>query len=183
MKITFQSIPWNYHKIFYVWTITILILEIFKCNPSYEKLNLDASCISGTNERRQSCEKDFILNKEPLPSKLRLDLRQETSFQVDLAGSWQCTASRNWKIVNIKNRSKNSMHTVITFYSHIALARDQRRDLSGLRVKLPPVYHTRWRLHVLPLIAKRKAGKLWIPISLVFGLTWLGIKPASLPFQ
>ena len=24
----------------------------------------------------------------------------------------------------------------------------------------PPVYHTRWRLHTVPLIAKRQAGKL-----------------------
>ena len=28
----------------------------------------------------------------------------------------------------------------------------------GLRVKLPPVYHTRRRLHTVPLIAERQAG-------------------------
>ena len=37
----------------------------------------------------------------------------------------------------------------------------QLRDLNfGLRVKPPPVYHTRWRLHTVPLIAERQAGKL-----------------------
>ena len=34
----------------------------------------------------------------------------------------------------------------------------------------PPVYHTRWRLHTVSLIAERQAGKLWIPIFIVFGL-------------
>ena len=43
----------------------------------------------------------------------------------------------------------------------------------------PPVYHTRWRLHTVPLIAERQAGKLWIPIFIVFGLTRPGIEPES----
>ena len=43
----------------------------------------------------------------------------------------------------------------------------------------PSVYHTRWRLHIVPLIAERQAGKLWIPIFIVFGLTQPGIKPVS----
>ena len=42
-----------------------------------------------------------------------------------------------------------------------------------------PVYHTRWRLHTVPLIAERQAGKLWIPIFIVFDLTRPGIKPES----
>ena len=33
------------------------------------------------------------------------------------------------------------------------------------------VYHTRQRLHTVPEIAERQAGKLRIPISIVFGLT------------
>ena len=28
----------------------------------------------------------------------------------------------------------------------------------------PPVYHTRWNLHTVPLVAEHQAGKLWIPI-------------------
>ena len=38
----------------------------------------------------------------------------------------------------------------------------------GFRVK--PVYPTRWRLHIIPLIAERRAGKLRIPMFIVFGL-------------
>ena len=43
----------------------------------------------------------------------------------------------------------------------------------------PSVYHTRRRLHTVPLIAERRAGKLWIPIFIVFGLTRPGIEPKS----
>ena len=43
----------------------------------------------------------------------------------------------------------------------------------------PPVYHTRWRLHNLRLIAERQAGKLLIPIFIVFGLTRLETEPKS----
>ena len=43
----------------------------------------------------------------------------------------------------------------------------------------PFVYHTRWRLHSVPLIAERQAGKLLIPIFIVFGLTRPGIEPES----
>ena len=41
------------------------------------------------------------------------------------------------------------------------------------------VYHTRWKLHTVPLIAERQAGKLWIPMFIVFGLTRPGIEPVS----
>ena len=43
----------------------------------------------------------------------------------------------------------------------------------------PPVYHTRRRLHTVPLIAERQAEKLWIPIFIVFGLTRPEIEPES----
>ena len=43
----------------------------------------------------------------------------------------------------------------------------------------PPVYHTRRRLHTVPFNAERQAGKLWIPIFIVFGLTRPGIEPES----
>ena len=42
-------------------------------------------------------------------------------------------------------------------------------------VKLPPVYHTRWRLHV----AEHHGGKLHISIFIVFGLTRPGTEPGS----
>ena len=44
---------------------------------------------------------------------------------------------------------------------------------------MPPVYHTRWRLHTFPLIAERQAMKLYTPIFIVFGLTWPGIELES----
>ena len=43
----------------------------------------------------------------------------------------------------------------------------------------PPVYHTRWRLHTVLFVAQRQAGKLWIPIFIVFGLIRPGIVPDS----
>ena len=43
----------------------------------------------------------------------------------------------------------------------------------------PPVYHTRQGLHTVPFNAECQAGKLWIPIFIVFGLTQLGIEPES----
>ena len=49
----------------------------------------------------------------------------------------------------------------------------------GLRAKLPPVYYTRQMLHIVPLIAERQAGKLGIPIFIVFGLTRPGIESQS----
>ena len=42
-----------------------------------------------------------------------------------------------------------------------------------------PVYHTRRRLHTVPFNAEGQAGKLWIPIFMVFGLTRPGIEPES----
>ena len=43
----------------------------------------------------------------------------------------------------------------------------------------PSVYHTQWRLHTVPFIAECQAGKLRIPIFIVFGLTRPGIEPVS----
>ena len=39
------------------------------------------------------------------------------------------------------------------------------------------VYHTRWRLHAVSLIAERQERKQWKPIFIVFSLTRSGIKP------
>ena len=56
----------------------------------------------------------------------------------------------------------------------------------GLRVKLSPVYHTRWRLHTFPVflfISFYQARKLWIIILIVLGLTQTGIEPESNRFS
>ena len=68
---------------------------------------------------------------------------------------------------------------VITFYLPSYLGQKTAKWLFGLRVKLPPVYRTRWRLHTIPLFAERQSGKLWISIFIVFGLTRPGIEPES----
>ena len=54
------------------------------------------------------------------------------------------------------------------------------KELFGLRVKLPPVYHAQWRLHNVRLNAELQAGKLSVLIFLVFGLTRPGIKVKSI---
>ena len=43
----------------------------------------------------------------------------------------------------------------------------------------PPVHHTRWSLHTIPLIAECQAGNLWRPIFIVFGLIRPGVEPES----
>ena len=68
---------------------------------------------------------------------------------------------------------------VITFCSSSCLGQETAKGPFGLRVKLPPVYHTRWRFHTVPLFAERQAGKLWITILMVFGMTRPGIEPES----
>ena len=50
---------------------------------------------------------------------------------------------------------------VIAFYSPNCLGQKTVKGSFGVRVKLQPVYHTRWRFQTVPLIAKRQvAGKL-----------------------
>ena len=49
---------------------------------------------------------------------------------------------------------------VITFYLPSCLGQETAKGPFGLRVKLPPVYHTQRKLHTVPLIAERQAGKL-----------------------
>ena len=64
---------------------------------------------------------------------------------------------------------------VIVFYSPSYLSQETAKGPIGFWVKLPPPHlsttqvshwrrlHTGWRLHTFPLIAERKAWKLWIP--------------------
>ena len=70
---------------------------------------------------------------------------------------------------------------VIAFYSLTQLSQETAKGPFDLRVKLPPAHQsiTRRRLHTVPLIAERQAGKLWIPIFIVFGLTRPGIELKS----
>ena len=70
-------------------------------------------------------------------------------------------------------------YTYIFFMHPVALAETAKGSF-GVQVKLPSLYHTRWRFHTVPFNAERQAGKLWIPIFLVFGLTQLEIKPRSI---
>ena len=49
---------------------------------------------------------------------------------------------------------------VITFYSPGCLGQETAKELFGLPVKLLPVHHTQPRLHTVPVIAERQAGKL-----------------------
>ena len=66
---------------------------------------------------------------------------------------------------------------VITFYSGSCLGKEKAKGPFGLWVKLPHVYHAGRRFHTVPLIAKRQAGKLWIPIFIVFGMSQSRIEP------
>ena len=68
---------------------------------------------------------------------------------------------------------------VIAFYSPSCRGQETAKGPFSLRVKLPSVYHTRRRLHTVPLIAKCQVRKLRIPIMIVFGLTRPGIEPKS----
>ena len=52
---------------------------------------------------------------------------------------------------------------VITFsFTMLPLPGDSEGTFrsSSQAATCPPVYHTRWRLHIVPLIAERQAGKL-----------------------
>ena len=67
----------------------------------------------------------------------------------------------------------------ILLHSRSCLGQETAKGPFSLRVKLSPVYHARWRLHTFPLIAECQAGKLCLPIFIVFDLTQLGVKPES----
>ena len=54
----------------------------------------------------------------------------------------------------------------------VVLASRQQRDLLSQAAVCSPVYRRRcWRLDIVPLLAERQAGKLWIPTFIVCGLT------------
>ena len=68
---------------------------------------------------------------------------------------------------------------VITFYSPSCFDQWTAKVPFGLRVKLPPVYHTRRRLLTVPFIAERQAGSCEYQFFIVFDLTRRGIEPES----
>ena len=77
--------------------------------------------------------------------------------------------------------TRRRLHTVPLIAERQAWPGDSERTFrsSSQAATCPPVYHTRWRLHTVPLIAERQAGKLWIPIFIVFGLTRPAIETES----
>ena len=74
--------------------------------------------------------------------------------------------------------NKNGINT---FYSPTCLGQETAKALLSLSqdVACPLVYQTWQRLHTVPLIAERQAGKLSMPIFVVFGLTQSRIEPES----
>ena len=79
--------------------------------------------------------------------------------------------------VNKVNMQTEKLMSNCTVVFQVTLARKLRRDLCDLRVKLPRVYHTRWRLHTVPFfVAERQTGKLQLSIFKFFCLTRPGIQ-------
>ena len=75
---------------------------------------------------------------------------------------------------------------VISFYLPSCLGKEKWRDLTVFESSchLPTcLLQRRGRLHTVPSIAEGPAGKLWMPLFIVFGLTRLGIKPESTTFE
>ena len=70
---------------------------------------------------------------------------------------------------------------VITFYVPSCLGQETAKRPFSLRVKLPPVYHTWWRLHSVPFITERQAESYDCEYEFlkIFGLTRPGIEPGS----
>ena len=52
----------------------------------------------------------------------------------------------------------DNMVIIITFHSPSSLGQETVKGPFGLRVKLPPVYYARPRLHTVPLTGERQAG-------------------------
>ena len=96
-----------------------------------------------------------------------------------------------WRLANLMKvqlskayvPSKMSPVIVITFFSPSCLGQETAKGPIGLRVKLQSVYHTRWSLCAVPLIAERQAGRLRILIFKVFGLTEPEIEPRVYRFS
>ena len=51
--------------------------------------------------------------------------------------------------------SFTSNKIVITFCLPSCVGQETAKGPCGLRVKLPPVYHTRWRFHIVPINVER----------------------------
>ena len=98
---------------------------------------------------------------------------------------WYLKRSKNCKTLNSSDSNckekKSNCNCNYILFTKLPWPGDSEGTFrsSSQAATCPPVYHTRRRLHTVPLIAERQAGKLWIPIFIVFGLTRLGIEPES----
>ena len=71
-------------------------------------------------------------------------------------------------------------HKILTFQKIVLSSSRGQANFRGLEASRPRTSsRTPPLLHTVPLIAERQAGKLWIPIFIVFGLTRPGIEPES----
>ena len=98
----------------------------------------------------------------------------ETSAYPTFSNDVLCVKNYIWWL-------KNTI-IVITFYSLSCLDRETAKGPCGLGVKLPPahLFTTHGGGFTLSLcITERQAGKLLIPIFIVFGLTRPRIEPES----
>ena len=75
----------------------------------------------------------------------------------------------------------NKCNCIYILFTKLPWPGDSERTFqsSSQATTCPPVYKTRRRLHTVPLIAKRHAGKMRIPIFIAFGLTQPGIEHQS----
>ena len=90
--------------------------------------------------------------------------------------------SRHWAGGSLTRRpfaASGQVVIVITVYTPSCLGQETAKEPFDLRVKLPPVDHTRQRLRRVHLIVERQAGKLGTPIFIVFSLILSGIEPES----
>ena len=112
-------------------------------------------------------------------SAIKKHKNKKNTFCVKKTFSASIVEQRKWKRYPFTASTKIYRFRIPDFYLPTCLGQETAKGPFGLRVKLPPVYHTRRRLHTVPLIVERQEGKLCIPIFIVFGLTRPGIEPES----
>ena len=90
------------------------------------------------------------------------------------------TIKRLQEIVNATSLSCNCYCNYILFTKLFEPEESEGIFWSSSQASIyPPVSHTRRKLRTVALIAESQAWKLWIPIFIVFGLTWLRIESES----
>ena len=63
-------------------------------------------------------------------------------------------------LVTSKKTVITKLTEILSNFNYILFTKLPRPGDSVLVFEVPPVYHMRWRLHTVPLIAERQAGKL-----------------------